>query len=146
MEKTKLKSELEPANIDVMILTEIDEQQIIDITRNLVFAEKSELEEDDLLYEIINITKCDLATAKSIFEKFKELGLGVCYHYIIGYSIRKFAEMRGYVSNEELKQLDGKKLETMKKADQREAQFLEKYGSDKAEWSNDVWEEYEYGD
>lgn len=139
-----MKSELDSQNEAISKLSEIEEQTIIDISRKLVFAEKSELQEEDLLFEIINSTKCDLAVAKSIFEKFKGLGLTVCYHYLMGYSIRKFADMRGYVTADEIKQLDRKKLEMMKKADQREARFMEKYGTDKAKWSDDIWDEYEY--
>ena len=84
------------------IYLEIDEQKIIEITR-LVFAEKSELQQDNLLYEVIKLTKCDLKTAESIFQKMKELGLSVCTHYMMpGYSIRMFAEMQGYVTQEDL--------------------------------------------
>ena len=32
------------------------------------------------------------------------------------------------------------------KEDKREAKFVEKYGADKSKWSEDVWDEYEYGD
>ena len=32
------------------------------------------------------------------------------------------------------------------KDNKRESKFLEKYGTDKAKWSDDVWNEYEYGD
>jgi len=27
-----------------------------------------------------------------------------------------------------------------------EAKFIEKHGADKSKWSEDVWDEYEYGD
>jgi len=63
-----------------------------------------------------------------------------------GYSVRMFAEMRDYVSEKELKLLDQEKLQRTQQADKREAKFMEKYGTDKAKWSDDVWEEYEYGD
>lgn len=140
-----MKLELDSKNSSAIYL-EIDEQKIIDITRKLVFAEKSELQQDNLLYEVIKLTKCDLKTAESIFQKMKELGLSVCTHYMMpGYSVRMFAEMRGYVTEDELKQLDKKRLERAEKADKREAKFMEKYGTDKAKWSDDTWEEYEYG-
>lgn len=127
--------------------SETNEQQIIEITRKLVFAEKSELQEKDFLYEVIKLTKCDLKTAESIFERFKELGLGVCTHFMMsGYSLRSFAEMRCYATDEDLEQIDKKRLERAEKADKREADFMEKYGTDKAKWSDDTWEEYEYGD
>ena len=145
MEQTELKQELDSK--DSAISLEIDEQKIIDITRKLIFAEKSELQQDSLLYEVIKLTKCDQKTAELIFQKMKELGLSVCTHYMMtGYSIRMFAEMRNYVTQEELKQLDNQRLERAQKADKREAKFMEKYGTDKAKWSDDAWEEYEYGD
>jgi len=125
---------------------EIEEQKIIDITRNLVLAAKSNLQEDDLLYEIIKLTKCDLSTAKSIFEKMKELGLSVCTNYLMaGYSLRMFAEMRDYAT-EELEHLDKKSQEIEEQMEQREAEFLEKYGTDRSKWSDEVWEKYEYSD
>jgi len=140
-----LKLELDSKNSSAISL-EIDEQKIIDITRKLIFAEKSELQQDNLLYEVIKLTKCDLKTAESIFQKMKELGLSVCTHYMMpGYSVRMFAEMRGYVTEDELKQLDKKRLERAEKADKRESKFMQKYGTDKAKWSDDTWEEYEYG-
>jgi len=125
---------------------EVDEQKIIDITRRLVSSEKSHLQEDDLLYQIIKLTKCDLSTAKHTFEEMKNLGLSVCTNYMTpGYSLRMFAEMRGYAADE-LEQLDKKSQEMEEKMEKREAEFLEKYGTDRSKWSADVWEKYEYGE
>lgn len=145
MEQAELKISLDSASNKIS--PEIDEQKIIGITRKLVFAEKSELQQDSLLYEVIKLTKCDLKAAEMIFQKMKELGLSVCTHYMMsGYSLRSFAEMRDYVTAEELKQLDCQRLERAQKADKREAKFMEKYGIDKTKWSDDTWDEYEYGD
>jgi len=37
--------------------------------------------------------------AESTFERFKELGLSVCPLFMTsGYSVRRFAEMRGYAT------------------------------------------------
>ncbi|MDH3313058.1 MAG: hypothetical protein OEM28_07920 [Nitrosopumilus sp.] len=116
-----------------------------DITRKLVFAENSQLEENKLLYEVIKLTKCDLNTAKSIFQKMKEFGLSVCTNWMMaGYSLRSFAEMRDYATEEELKQRDKEKLERAKREDQREAKFMEKYGTDRSKWSDDVWDDLWY--
>jgi len=64
---------------------------------------------------------------------------------ITRYSLQSFAEMRGYAT-EELEQLDKKSLKIEEKMEQRETQFMEKYGSDRSKWFDDVWDEYEYGD
>jgi len=144
LEQTELKLELESENNTKS--NEIDEQKIIDITRRLVSSEKSHLQEDDLLYQIIKLTKCDLTTAKHTFEEMKNLGLSVCTNWMTpGYSLSMFAKMRGYAT-EELEQLDKKSQEMEEKMKRREAKFLEKYGADRSKWSADVWVEYEYGD
>lgn len=139
-----MKLELEPENNTKS--NEIDEKKIIDITRKLVLSEKSHLQEDDLLYQIIKLTKCDLSTAKSIFEGMKGLGLSVCTNWMMpGYSLSMFAEMRGYAS-EELEQLAKKSHEIEEAMEKREAKFVEKYGTDMSKWTAEVWEEYKYGD
>jgi len=139
-----LKLELDSK--DEIVSVETDEQKIIEITRKLVLTAKSTLLEDDLLYQIIKLTKCDLTTANDILDKMKELGLSVCTNYMMAeYSLQMFAEMRGYVT-EELEQLDKKSQEIEEKAEKRESQFMEKYGTDRSKWSDEVWEEFENGD
>jgi hypothetical protein len=144
LEQTELKLELDSKGKTISV--EIDEQKIIEITRKLVLTAKSTLLEDDLLYQIIKLTKCDLTAANDILDKMKELGLSVCTNYMMaGYSLRMFAEMRGYAT-EELEQLDKKSQEIEEKMEKRESDFMEKYGIDRSKWSDDVWEKYEYGD
>jgi len=141
---TELKLELESENSTRS--NEIDEQKIIDITRRLVSSEKSHLQEDDLLYQIIKLTKCDLTTAKHTFEEMKNLGLSVCTNYMTsGYSLQMFAKMRGYAT-EELEHLHKKSQEIEEEMERRETKFLEKYGADRSKWSAEIWEEYEYSD
>ena len=145
MEKTKLR--LEQSTHDSEISTEnIDEQRIREIIRKFVLDGHIGLDEKELIFEIIKMIKCDMSTAKSIVQKMNELGMKVCHHWRLGYTIRKFADMRGYVTDEEFKQSDKRILEKMKKEDKREAKFMEKYGADKSKWSDDTWDEYEYGD
>jgi len=142
MEQTGLKLEFDSKST----VEKIDEQKIIEITQSLVLTAKSTLLEDDLLYEIIKLTKCDLNTAHDTFDRMKELGLSVCTNWMIpGYSLRMFAEMRGYAT-EELEQLDKKSKEIEEKAEKRESQFMEKYGTDMSKWSAEILEKYEYGD
>jgi hypothetical protein len=139
-----LKLELDSK--DKTVSVEIDEQKIIEITRKLVLTAKSTLLEDDLLYQIIKLTKCDLTTANDILDKMKELGLSVCTNYMMaGYSLRMFAEMRGYAT-EELEQLGKKSQEIEEKMEKRESQFMKKYGTDRSKWSDDIWDKYEYDD
>jgi len=75
-----------------------------------------------------------------------ELGLGICYSGYFGYSIRRFANMRGYISDSELEQLYKESPEKIRKVNPKEAKFMEKYGVDKTLWSEDVVDEYEYDD
>jgi len=49
-----------------------------------------------------------------------------------------FAEMRGYATKE-IEQLDKKSQEIEEKAEKREAKFMEKYGTDRSKWSDEVW-------
>ena len=76
-----MKLELDSKNKTASV--EIDEQKIIEITRKLVLTTKSQLQEDDLLYQIIKLTKCDLTTAHDIFDKMKDLGLSVCTNWMV---------------------------------------------------------------
>jgi len=145
LEQTELKMQLDSAS-NKTSPEKIEEQKIIDITRNLVLTANPQLQEDDLLYQIIKLTKCDLITAKSIFEKMKDLGLSVCTNWMMtGYSLRMFAEMRGYAT-EELEQLDKKSQEIEEKIEKREAQFMKKYGTDRSKWSDETCKKYEYCD
>ena len=138
-----MKLELDSKNKTASV--EIDEQKIIEITRKLVLTAKSTLLEDDLLYQIIKLTKCDLTTAHDTFDAMKDLGLSVCTNWVMaGYSLRMFADMRGYAI-EELEQLDQKSQEIEEKVEKREAKFMEKYGTDRSKWSDDVWDEFENG-
>ena len=141
-----MKLKLDKPNDDFRSNEDIDEDRIRDVTQKLVFNGNWELAENELLFEIIKLLKCDLNTSKDIFQRMKELGLEVCYSWNIGYSIRKFAYLRDYVTDEEFQKLDKKELERLKKEDAREAKFIEKYGIDKSKWSDDVWDEYEYGE
>jgi len=134
----KINSKLEPKAVY------ISENEIKRLIRKFVFDEKLELDEDDLKYEMIKDTKCDLKTSEDIFKKMLDLGLQICHNWRFGYSLRKFANMRGYITEEEFKKLDEKIDERLKKEDEREAKFIEKYGPDKSKWSDDVWDEYEY--
>jgi len=61
-----------------------------------------------------------------------------------GYSIRRFANMRGYLSDSDLERLNKETLEKIRQTNPKVAKFMEKYGVDKTEWSDEVADEYEY--
>jgi len=130
------------------------EQQIREIVRKFVFDGKTSLEEDEMLREIISLIKCDLKTAKAIIQQMKDLGLDVCRSWVInGYLIELFADIRGYLSDEEIKQRVRRREEASRKAQEEEIQmmeeeekiereYIEKYGSNKFKWPNGVFEKY----
>jgi len=97
----------------VLPIDEVNEDDIKDFARTIVkkrnFVFKSCIfSEEDILYEVIKIKKCDLNLADGFFEKMKDLGLRLCemddYDYI-AYNLLKFCAMRGYVAKEELPHL-----------------------------------------
>jgi len=90
-------------------LEEINEDEIKDLTvsivkkRNYVFK-SCNFSEEDIQYEIIKLTKCDVNKAKKFFRKMMDLGLGLCGDeddYDI-HNLQKFCIMREYVSKDEL--------------------------------------------
>lgn len=91
---------------------DIDEEKIRDIARFLICDKQPPLDSiysaNELIYEIIKLTKCDVSTADIILGKMIELGLGVCkdrfqfnFDGTPVYDFICFASMRGYVSEEE---------------------------------------------
>ena len=123
----------------------ISDERIEDVTSNLISDGFQIMEENDMLFQIIKYTKCDKLEASGILGRMKELGLEICYHLNFGYSIRRYANMRGYLSDSELEHLNKESLENIRKADPVVAKFMEQHGVDKTEWSDEVVDEYEYG-
>ena len=98
------------------ITEDISEERIKEIIRKLIFDDDFLFEENNLLAKIIKLIKCDLKTAKEIFQKMNKLGLEVCISsYIRGYSIQQFAEIRGYISDKEFKKLSREKEERQRR-------------------------------
>ncbi len=137
---------LESANFEKIPKKPISDERIEEIISKLISDGFQIMEEYDILFQIIKYTKCEKSEASDIFERMNELGLGVCYHTNFGYSIRRFANMRGYLSDSESERLNKETLEKTKETNPKIAQFMEKYGVDKTEWSDDVVDEYEYND
>ncbi len=128
----------------------IDENEIKELIRYELHEKRTVMiSENDLLYDLIKITRCDYNHAKNVFGKMKILGVDLCrdnnpYNVFNRDEIIlfKFAVLRGYLSVKELAEIQKKKEE----GEQREQQFNEKYGSDKSQWPNEAWEEYERND
>ena len=123
----------------------ISGERIDEIISKLILDGFQIMEEYDMLFQIIKYTKCEKSEASDILERMNELGLEICYHHNFGYSIRRFANMRGYISDSELERLNKLTLDKIKEINSKIAQFMEKYGVDKTEWSDEVADEYEYG-
>ena len=82
----------------------INEEEIRGIVRTLLLSGTRSLEEDEFLYQIILQLKCDLNEAKKILNKMKILGLEVCKTSLFrDFDLEQFAKLRGYLSDEELK-------------------------------------------
>ena len=124
----------------------ISDGRIEEIISKLILDGFQIMEEYDMLFQIIKYTKCEKSEASDIFERMNELGLEICYHSSFGYSIRRFANMRGYISDSELDQLNKETLEKIIQTNPKVAKFMEKYGVDKTEWSDDVVYEYDEGE
>jgi len=120
-------------------------------TKNPLF-DKIKYSEDEMLYEIIKMKKCDLEHAKLIVEKMEELGLKLCLSHEpldveFRYDMKKFAQMRGYLSKKEIVDYEEKvaRLEDEDKRilDEREKKFYEKYGEDRKKWTQKTLEKYD---
>ncbi len=135
---------LESVNFEKITKKPIDDGRIEEIISKLVSDGFQIMEEYDILFQIIKHTKCEKSEASDILSRMNELGLGICYHFNFGYSIRRFANMRGYISDSELEQLNRESLEKIREINPKIAQFMKKHGVDKTEWSDEVADEYEY--
>jgi len=136
---------LESVNFENIPKKTINDERIEDIISKLISDGFHILDNNGIVFEIIKYTKCDQSTANDIISRMNELGLGICYHFNFGYSIRRFANMRGYISDSELEQLNRESLEKIREINPKIAQFMKKHGVDKTEWSDEVADEYEYG-
>jgi len=63
------------------------------------------IEENELLHHIILFSKCDQKYAELIISKMKNLGLNLCLENLFGFALVKFANMRGYINEEEVQKI-----------------------------------------
>ena len=141
MEQTKLKR-LESIHPSARNVT--NEHQIEDLVSKLISDEFHITDENELLFQIIKYTRCNEPRANEYLSKMKELGLKICHHSDYGYSIRRFANMRGYLSDYDLEELNRKSIEKTRKNNPKIASFMQKHGADKTLWSEEIADEFEY--
>ena len=108
----------------------VSDERIEKIISKLISDDFQMMQENEILFQIIKYTKCDNPEASDIFERMNELGLNICSSIDSGYSIRRFANMRGYVSDSEIEQMNKVLLEKIRNEDPKKAKFMEEYGVD----------------
>ncbi len=87
----------------------IGENEIKKIVKELIKKSGKEIgvihyEDNEILYEIIKMKKCDCDEAELILRRMKDLGLDLCEvdHSYGTYDIGEFGLIRQYISNDEL--------------------------------------------
>lgn len=126
---------------------EIDENEIKELVRGLVLQEGLEelYSENDLKFHFIRETKCNMKHAEDLLERMIQDGLYLCRQieakrdYVRSlsgdhsstYNLEKFANMRGYVTSDELFKIMNKRLKLeadIRKLDEIEEKLIQKYG------------------
>jgi len=146
--------------VEANALEDVIEEEIKEIVRSIIGKGKSQykitITEREILYTIIKNKKLTLIEARKIFNKMLDLGLEICWSKELtfdgttNYDIEKFAEMRGYISEEELNKIikyreklqDDEEKQLKKLQEEEKKKFFEKYGSDKSKWSPELWKKY----
>ena len=87
----------------------IEENEIKKSVKELIKKSEKEIEvihykDNEILYEIIKMKKCDCDEAELILRRMKDLGLDLCEvdHSYGTYDIGEFGLIRQYISNDEL--------------------------------------------
>ena len=103
--------------------------------------------ENDILFCAIKKYKCDYPYANAIFENMEKLGLKLCevfYETKPGCDLIKFAEMRGFLSDNEIRHA-GRRIQNKLKAEiepiEFEKKYVKKYG-DMSKWADEIREKY----
>lgn len=125
-----------------------------DLVKYILLDEKIEPKvrflKNDILFHAIMKYKCDYAYANSIFRNMDELGLELCQVFTgatgseFEYNLRKFARMRGFLSEKEMKHAArrlSEQLEIEREAKEYEKRFIEKYG-ERSNWTEEIWHKY----
>ncbi|MCV0401220.1 MAG: hypothetical protein K5777_04505 [Nitrosopumilus sp.] len=144
---------------------QIDENEIRGVVRDLIFSSDTRgiYSENDLKFNLIRETKCDIKHAEKILGKMKFFGLVLCEQterfdyfqtitndYSVKYNLEKFANMRGYVTIDELGEIVQKRIDLEMKIEKErndfEQKFIQKYGPDQSKWSEEVSELFDLGE
>ena len=142
-------------------LEEINEDVIKEFIRDLIFSDDNPDSEDiysvdKLKFEFIRRTKCDVNHADYVIQKMYRDGLELCHQssdqpdyfslkahdFSSTYDLGKFANLRGYLTINELGSVLEKRSQVRQEME-REEKFIAKYGPDKSKWSEDVKEMYD---
>ncbi|MDH3501634.1 MAG: hypothetical protein OEL69_03890, partial [Nitrosopumilus sp.] len=128
------------------IKSEIDKNEIRDFVRDLVLSNYLEVfSENDLKYDFIKRTRCDVKHAENVLDKMKSDGLVLCiqdkkynslsinsHDFSQTFNLGKFALMRGYVTINEVGNIIQKRFETEREIEndekERKEKFVKKYG------------------
>ena len=152
-------SKLEPT---IKLEETIDENEIKDFVRDLILGDKEFSPEDlysenYLEFEFIKRTKCNVVRADEIIKKMKTVGLSLCEEsdsereyrstendeFSAIYNLEKFANLRGYLTNEEFNNIIKKRASYFQEIKRKkEENFTKKYGP-KPQWSDKVKEMFE---
>ncbi len=142
-------------------LYEINEDEIKEFVRDLILGDEAPDSEDihsenDLKFDLIRRTKCDVNHANNLIEKMKRDGLVLCEprnslisepmiftnDHSTKYQLDMFASLRGYLTIDEIASISNKRLKFKKELEdaeeKRKEKFIKKYGSDESKWSDEI--------
>ena len=88
-----------------MAIQRLNEQPIKTIVQQLLLWHDKEVFKDEIMFEIIRYQKLDTNNAETIFSAMVKLGLDNC-KLDLKYFIDKFAMMRRYFTEAEIKQFE----------------------------------------
>ena len=86
------------------ISSETPFKKLVELILNIEQHDSKQVRKDDLMSIIIRWQGLDIANAEMVFNALVKLGLGVCM-YGSDYDIKKFALMRGYFNENEIKRI-----------------------------------------
>ena len=153
-------------SLPATVKQEINEDDIKEFVRDLILGDEDPdsvdtYSEDELKFEFIQRTKCDIMYAHNVIKKMKQDGLVLCEQPdIIGssnlfmsvkdfstkYNLARFANLRGYFIINEFAEISRKRLKIRQEIENEEKvrreKFIKKYGPE-SQWSEEVKERYE---
>ena len=140
--------------------------EIKEFVRDLILGDEDPNSEDlysenDLKFDFIKRTKCNVLHAEKIIEKLRSDGLSLCEQsrdsrgnylsritsdYSTSYNLAKFANLRGCLNIDDFvsisKKRDSIRQEMEKEEKQREKEFIQKHGA-KSQWSDEIKEMFD---